>query len=218
MLGNQGGQSRHSKQATLGETQMLRLVSPLRRAWRWESTAKSASRLCSSAGSSPCTFEGELSTRTLVAFKHEALQRGVSGSLLARFEQQGLKMVALKMLQPTRRLAEAHYQEHRGKCFFERACVMLCAGPVVASVWEGRRVVSAVRAMVGSTEPLDAAVGTIRADYAVHWRRNLVHASSSDEAAAREIALWFRPHEIVRWEQALAPWLYELPGSKTTFD
>eukprot|EP00310_Coccolithus_braarudii_P025012 CAMPEP_0183332462 /NCGR_PEP_ID=MMETSP0164_2-20130417/1616_1 /TAXON_ID=221442 /ORGANISM="Coccolithus pelagicus ssp braarudi, Strain PLY182g" /LENGTH=95 /DNA_ID=CAMNT_0025501185 /DNA_START=305 /DNA_END=592 /DNA_ORIENTATION=+ len=94
----------------------------------------------------------------------------------------------------------------------------MCAGPVVASVWEGRAVVSAVRALVGSTEPLEAATGTIRADYGAHWRRNLVHASSSDAAAAREISLWFEPHEILPWEQALAPWLYELPGSKVAFE
>jgi nucleoside-diphosphate kinase len=178
-------------------------------------------RHCSAAAApppSPCTHEGTPSQRTLLALKPDTVQRGLVGALLARFEQRGFKVVGLKMLQPTRELAERHYEEHRGKHFYERACCFLTSGPVVAAVLEGREVISATRAMIGATEPLESAPGTIRFDYGAHWRRNLVHGSDSDEAAAREIELWFRPEELVGWEHSAAPWVYELPSARTRFD
>jgi nucleoside-diphosphate kinase len=167
---------------------------------------------------SPCTYEGELSQRTLIAFKPDTLQRGLLGELMQRFERRGLKLVGLKMLQPSRALVEEHYEEHRDRAFFERACVFVASGPVVASVWEGRGAIAAVRSLIGKTEPLDCAPGTIRGDFGAHWRRNLVHGSDSVESADREINLWFSPEELQPWEQATAPWLYELPKSKITWD
>ena len=128
-----------------------------------------------------------------------------------RFERRGFKAVGFKMLWPTTELAHKHYEEHREREFFDRACGFLSSGPVVASVWEARGVIAAVRGMVGGTEPLDCSPGTIRGDYGVHWRRNLIHSSSDPESAVREIALWFEPHELVAWEQYAARWLYELP-------
>lgn len=128
------------------------------------------------------------------------------------------RLVGLKMVRPTRELVEAHYEEHRAQPFFERACTFLASGPVVASVWEGRGAISAVRSMIGVTEPLESAADSVRGAHGLHWRRNLVHGSDSVESAAREIGLWFGPDEIVSWEQALAPWLYELPTSRTTWD
>lgn len=122
------------------------------------------------------------------------------------------------MVRPTRELAEAHYEEHRERAFFERACTFLASGPVVASVWEGRGAIAAVRAMIGKTEPLDSPIDSVRGARGLHWRRNLVHGSDSAESAAREIGLWFEPAELVSWEQALAPWIYELPTSRTTWD
>ena len=145
------------------------------------------------------------------------MQRGLCGEILSRFERRGLKPIALKLLHPTRALAEAHYAEHRSKPFFERVCVFLSSGPVVACVLEGRGVIGAARKMLGPTETLDAPPGTIRGDYGVHWRRNLCHASDGEESAAREIALWFRDDELAPWDQTNAPWLYELPSSKIKF-
>ena len=155
--------------------------------------------------------DGTSATRTLVVYKPETLQRALLGTLLQRFEMRALKLVAIKMVRPTLQIAQEHYAEHAKASFYHIACAHLASGPVVASVWGGRDVVSAVRAMVGGTEPLEAPVGTIRGDFGVHWRRNLIHASGTDAEAAREVALWFRPDEIVPWEQAHASWLYELP-------
>ena len=195
---------------------MLRRALSQSRAIQKLSTAAHRRALTASAPP-PVTHDGEPAQRTFIALKHDALQRGLCGEILARFERRGLKPIALKLLQPTRALAEAHYAEHREREFFERVCVFLSSGPVVACVLEGRGVISAARKMLGPTETLDAPPGTIRGDYGVHWRRNLCHASDSEESAAREIALWFREEELAPWDQTNAPWLYELPSSKIKF-
>ena len=161
------------------------------------------------------TKDGSRATRSLVAFKPETLQRFLLGRIITRLENKGLKLAALKMCKPNLKFAQKHYQEHKDKDFFNIACAHLSSGPVIASVWEGRAVVPAVRALLGPTEPLEASVGTIRGDFGVHWRRNLVHASASDADAEREIALWFREEELVDWEISLGGWLYELPEEDT---
>ena len=177
-----------------------------------------AARRGLSSAPSPCTYEGAPSQRTLLALKPDTVQRGLIGALLGRFEQRGFKVVALKMLQPSRELAESHYEEHRGKAFYERACTFIASGPLVAAVLEGRGVIGATRAMIGGTEPLECAPGTIRFDFGAHWRRNLVHGSDSETAAAREIPLWFRPEELCQWEHCASSWVYELPTARTRFD
>ena len=177
-----------------------------------------AARRGLSSAPSPCTYEGTPSQRTLLALKPDTVQRGLIGALLGRFEQRGFKVVGLKMLQPSRELAESHYEEHRGKAFYERACTFIASGPLVAAVLEGRGVIGATRAMIGGTEPLECAPGTIRFDYGAHWRRNLVHGSDSETAAAREIPLWFRPEELCQWEHCASSWVYELPTARTRFD
>lgn len=164
-----------------------------------------------------CTYDGTPAERTFIACKPDSLQRALLGEVFGRFERRGFQLCALKLLVPSRSLVEAHYEEHRGKAFFERACVFMASGPVVASVWEGRGAVSACRAMIGVTEPLESAPGTIRGDFGVHWRRNLVHGSDSVDSAEREINLWFEPHELVAWTRPSAPWLYELPSSPITW-
>ena len=151
-------------------------------------------------------LSADLQERTFLALKPDCVQRNLCGTVLGRFEQKGFKMKAIKMVLPTRELAEAHYAEHAGKPFFERACRFLCSGPVVASVWEGKDIVPVSRKLIGATDPVESAVGTIRGDYASHFRRNLVHGSDSVESAEREISLWFESHEVGGvWRQTSSP-------------
>ena len=161
--------------------------------------------------------DGTRAERSLILLKPDAVERRLVGRILGRFEERGLAVVALRQRTCDRALAEAHYAEHRDKHFFGRACAFLCAGPLVSACLEGRGAVAAARRLIGPTDPRDAPPGTIRGDYGVHWRRNLCHASDSEESAAREIALWFRADELAPWDQTKAPWLYELPSSKIKF-
>ena len=161
--------------------------------------------------------DGTRAERSLILLKPDAVERRLVGRILGRFEDRGLAVVALRQRTCDRALAEAHYAEHRDKHFFGRACAFLCAGPLVSACLEGRGAVAAARRLIGPTDPRDAPPGTIRGDYGVHWRRNLCHASDSEESAAREIALWFRADELAPWDQTNAPWLYELPSSKIKF-
>ena len=129
--------------------------------------------------------------RTLIVFKPDAVKRGLSGELLARFERRGFKIVALKLVTVTPELAAQHYVEHASKPFFPSLVEFITSSPVVALVLEAQNAVPLSRAMIGATSPLDAAPGTIRADYTTDKQLNLVHGSDSPESAAREIPLWF---------------------------
>ena len=129
--------------------------------------------------------------RTLIVFKPDAVKRGLSGELLARFERRGFKIVALKLVSVTPELAAQHYVEHVSKPFFPSLVEFITSSPVVALVLEAQNAVPLSRAMIGATSPLDAAPGTIRADYTTDKQLNLVHGSDSAESAAREIPLWF---------------------------
>ncbi len=149
--------------------------------------------------------------RTLVLLKPDAVERGLTGEIIKRFEQRGLKIVALKMLKPTRELVEKHYAPHKGKFFYQALVDYLCSGVVVAMVIEGVKAVEAVRKMVGPTDPLEAPMGTIRGDFShvpMEYAdtlsmslRNLVHASGSREEAEREIKIWFSPEEIQEYRR-----------------
>lgn len=145
-------------------------------------------------GHRPLTKEQK--QRTFIAFKPDCLQRNLCGEIMSRFERKGFKLCGIKLTRPTRELAQKHYAEHSDKPFFERACRFICSGPVVATVWEGLDVVQITRKMIGSTNPVESGVGTIRGDYASHFRRNLVHGSDSVDSAEREIALWFEESEV----------------------
>jgi nucleoside-diphosphate kinase len=129
--------------------------------------------------------------RTLILVKPDAFARGLTGEILARFERKGLKIVALRGLTVTRELAEQHYAEHSERPFFGELVEFITSAPIVALVLEGKDAVKAARQVIGATDPLEAAPGSIRGDYAVEMGQNMVHGSDSAESAAREAALFF---------------------------
>jgi nucleoside-diphosphate kinase len=145
--------------------------------------------------------------QTLVIFKPDCVQRRLVGAILSRFEAKGLRVAALKMIQVDRGLAEKHYNEHVGKPFFEGLISFITSAPVVVSVLEGSEAVAVVRGMLGATSGIAAAAGTIRGDYSISKQNNLVHGSDSVESARREIALWFRPEELIDYDLAGAQWV-----------
>ena len=145
--------------------------------------------------------------RTLIIFKPDCVQRRLVGPILARFESKGLRLAALKLIRVDRTLGERHYAEHRERPFFEGLIQFITAGPVVVGVLVGDDAVAVVRRMLGKTNGAEAEPGTIRGDYSISKQNNLVHGSDSPESADREIALWFRPEELVDYELAGAEWV-----------
>ena len=144
--------------------------------------------------------------RTLVLLKPDCVQRRLMGKVLSRFEEKGLNVIGLKMLQVTPKLAKTHYAEHVQKPFYPGLEKFITASPIVAMVVEGLEVIRVVREMLGATSGLKAAAGTIRGDYSSSRQMNLVHASDGPEAAAKEIALYFKPEEILPYEPTLIDW------------
>lgn len=144
--------------------------------------------------------------RTLIVFKPDAVQRGLVGELLARFEKRGLRIAAMRALKVERKMAEIHYAVHKGKFFFDDLVKMIVASPVVAVVLEGPHAIPVVRAMVGATRPHESAPGTIRGDHALVGLRNLIHASDAPETAASEIALWF-PDGVMSYTRDVERWM-----------
>jgi nucleoside-diphosphate kinase len=129
--------------------------------------------------------------RTLILVKPDAFARGLTGEILARFERKGMRIVALRHMTVTRELAERHYAEHSERPFFSELVEFITSGPIVAGVLEGPDAVRAARQLIGATDPLEAATGSIRGDFAVEVGQNMVHGSDSLESAARESALFF---------------------------
>ncbi len=129
--------------------------------------------------------------RTLILVKPDAFERGLTGEIIARFERKGLQIVALKRMTVERDLAERHYEEHREKPFFGELVDFITGGPLVAMVLEGQESVSAARQVIGATNPLEAAAGSIRGDFALEVQTNLVHGSDSADSARRETELFF---------------------------
>ena len=144
--------------------------------------------------------------RTLVLLKPDAIQRGLAGEIIGRIERRGLQLAAAKLIQIDEALANRHYAEHVGKPFFDGLVDFITSGPVMAMVVEGVNAVEAVRSTMGSTNPQDAAPGTIRGDLAVSIGMNLIHGSDSEESAVREIGLFFSSGEL------LVPFQYEYDG------
>lgn len=147
--------------------------------------------------------------RTLVIVKPDGVQRGLVGPILSRLEARGLKIVGLKLVAVSTDLASRHYAEHLGKSFYEGLLAYITSAPVVVACVEGTSAVQMVRNVVGATNPLNAAPGTIRADFALDIGRNLIHASDAPETAERELALWFNEGELVGYPRDTDRWIFE---------
>ena len=145
--------------------------------------------------------------RTLILLKPDCVQRRLIGRILARFEDKGLNVVAMRLMQVTPELSKKHYAEHVSKPFYPNLEQFITGGPIVAAILEGLEVIRVVREMLGATSGLKAQPGTIRGDFSSSRQMNLVHASDGPEAAAREIALYFSADQIVSSEPTLTPWL-----------
>ena len=146
-------------------------------------------------------------TRCFAMLKPGVLNRRIAGEVINRLERKGLRLVGLKMMQISSELASKHYAEHKEKPFFGELCSYITSAPVVAMVWECDDCVTIVRKVVGATKPSEAAPGTIRGDFCAHTNYNVIHASDSDESAAREIGLFFKDEEIFNWEDSLKDWI-----------
>lgn len=146
--------------------------------------------------------------RTFIIIKPDAVQRGLIGEIIHRFERRGLKIVGMKFMQVSDALARKHYGVHEGKAFFPGLISYITSSPVVAMVVEGTNAIQIVRNTVGATKPAEATPGSIRADFGVEIGRNLVHASDGPETAAFEIGLWFGD-DLVSWPRAADAWIFE---------
>jgi nucleoside-diphosphate kinase len=148
--------------------------------------------------------------RTLIIIKPDAVQRGLSGEILRRFEQRGLRIVGMKFMQVSRALAEKHYAIHAGKGFYESLVGYITSAPVIVIALEGTNAVEAARGTIGATNPAKATAGTIRGDLALEIGRNLVHGSDSVENGEIEVANFFTNEELVNsWSRATDSWIFE---------
>jgi nucleoside-diphosphate kinase len=145
--------------------------------------------------------------KTLILLKPDCVHRRLVGSILQRFEQKGLRLAGLKLVQVSRSLAEQHYAVHKGKPFYDSLLKFLTSGPTVALVLEGREAVTIARNLIGATDGAKAAPGTIRGDFALSVQNNLIHGSDSPENAAAEVALWFKPEELVGYQPVDSAWI-----------
>jgi nucleoside-diphosphate kinase len=147
--------------------------------------------------------------RTFLAIKPDGVQRKLVGEIIRRFEAKGFTLVGLKVMAVSQALAEEHYGVHKERPFFKGLVEFITSGPVVAMVWEGDGVIAAARKVIGATNPLTAEPGTIRGDFGANIGRNLIHGSDAPETAQTEIALWFKPEELVSWQPTLMTWIHE---------
>lgn len=147
--------------------------------------------------------------RTLIIIKPDAVQRGLIGEIIRRFENRGLRIAGMKFIQVSEQLAARHYGEHEGKPFYESLIAYITSAPVVVMALEGEGAVTIARNTIGSTKPVDASGGTIRGDFGVEVGRNLVHGSDSVQSAERELALFFSPDELIDWSRDTDRWIFE---------
>ena len=147
--------------------------------------------------------------RTFIMIKPDGVQRGLVGEVISRFERKGFTLVGMKLMAVSRELAEKHYGVHKDKPFFAGLVEFIISSPVVAMVWEGDSVVTSGRTLIGATNPISSAPGTIRGDFGITIGRNLIHGSDAIETAQQEIELWFKEDELTSWESSNKGWLYE---------
>lgn len=147
--------------------------------------------------------------RTYIMIKPDGVQRGLVGAIIQRFENKGFKLLALKMVSPSKEHLETHYADLKEKKFFPSLIEYMLMGPVVAMVWQGTGAVATGRKMLGATNPADSAPGTIRGDFCIETGRNIIHGSDSVESAEKEINLWFTKEEINSWNKDSDKWIYE---------
>ncbi len=147
--------------------------------------------------------------RTLIIVKPDAVQRGLTGEIIRRFEARGLRIVGMKFMQVSRELAEKHYAVHQGKPFFAGLVDYIVSSPVVVIALEGTNAIEAARGTIGATNPAKAGAGTIRGDFGLEIGRNLVHGSDSPENGLIEIANFFTAAELISWGRVTDPWIFE---------
>lgn len=148
--------------------------------------------------------------RTLIIVKPDAVQRGLTGEIIKRFEQRGLRIAGMKFIQVSEELARKHYGEHEGKPFFASLVEYITSAPVVVMALEGTNAIAAARATIGKTNPTEAAAGTIRGDFALEIGRNLVHGSDSVDNGKKEVANFFSDDELIGdWERVTDSWIFE---------
>ncbi len=152
--------------------------------------------------------------RTLIILKPDAVQRGLMGAIISRFEAKGLAVVAMKMVKLSRATTEAHYEMHRERPFFNSLVNFMTSGPVVLMVLEGNQAVDVSRKLIGATAGFKAEPGTIRGDFGMSGANNLIHGSDSNESAKMEIERFFKPEEFCSYEPALRNWIYDMSGGK----
>lgn len=146
--------------------------------------------------------------RTFLAVKPDGVQRGLVGDIIARFEKRGYKLVGLKMVWPTKEMAEAHYADLSTKPFFKGLTEFFASGPIVCMCWEGKDIIRQGRQMLGETQPLASKPGSIRGDFSIDLGRNICHGSDSPESAEHELKMWF-PEGVNDWGKTVDAWVYE---------
>ena len=148
--------------------------------------------------------------RTLIIFKPDAVQRGLCGQILSRFENKGLQIAGLKFMKIPRETAETHYAPHKGKGFYEGLVKFMTSSPVLVVALQGKNAIAIARKMMGATFGSNAEPGTIRGDFGVSNSFNLIHGSDSPEAATKELGLFFKPEELLEWTPTIQSWVYDL--------
>jgi len=145
--------------------------------------------------------------KSLILIKPDAMQRGLAGEIVTRLERKGLKIIAMKMLQMDKSLAQRHYAIHKGKAFFDRLVDFITSSPTIAIVFQGKDAVGVIRRTIGATDPVKARAGTIRGDFGLDIEHNLVHGSDSAENASKEIKLFFSTEEIIDYHKDVNKWI-----------
>ena len=148
--------------------------------------------------------------RTLIILKPDAVQRGLCGQIIDRFEKKGLLIAGMKFMRISQPLAETHYAPHKGKPFYDGLVKFMTSSPVIVIALEGKDAIAISRKMMGATFGSKAEPGTIRGDFGVSNSFNLVHGSDSAESAQRELGLFFKPDELIEWKPATLSWIYDL--------